>query len=322
VTGAGGIRPRAAQAGFSRFHSAIVPAKIKEMNRKRFSARLITLFVIMATSSTSSAWIQFLDGSALPEAPWQIFDDPAGNGAGAIVDFVDPATGQTNQAIRVYSGTGAFEYFMGPFVTDETGAEVVIAARFRIAAFSATGKENLVCATTRSEPKAPAPSITLVNGRLKLWSYVSSDREIADLGPAETNRFHTVYLYARKDGQVKLWWDGSVLFDGLAPLVNTFDGYVEWGSGSWQFDASDTIDFDWVGYGDASDLPQSLEVAHGGNAVVISWSTNATQFVLQSTDNLNPANWLDVSNPAAIVDGRNTVTNVISGPARFFRLHR
>src|SRR5256885_11805009 len=31
-----------------------------------------------------------------------------------------------------------------------------------------------------------------------------------------------------------------------SPLVNPFNGYVEWGSGSWQFDATTTVDFDWV----------------------------------------------------------------------------
>lgn len=70
-----------------------------------------------------------------------------------------------------------------------------------------------------------------------------------DIGPAETNAWHTAYLYARNDGKVKLWWDGSLLFDGMAPLVNSFNGYVEWGSGAWQYDATTTVDFDWVGYG-------------------------------------------------------------------------
>ena len=59
----------------------------------------------------------------------------------------------------------------------------------------------------------------------------------------------TAYLYARNDGKVKLWWDGNLLFDGTAPLVNPFNGYVEWGSGAWQYDATTTVDFDWVGYG-------------------------------------------------------------------------
>jgi len=42
---------------------------------------------------------------------------------------------------------------------------------------------------------------------------------------------------------------GNLVFDGLAPLVNPFNGYVEWGSGAWQFDATTSVDFDWVAYG-------------------------------------------------------------------------
>jgi hypothetical protein len=110
-------------------------------------------------------------------------------------------------------------------------------------------KLNLLCLTTRSTPLSPSPSITLVNGRYKLWSYVNSDTQIMDLGPVVPNAWHVAYLYARKDGKVKLWWDGNLVFDGAAPLVNPFDGYVEWGSGSWQYDATTTADFDWVAYG-------------------------------------------------------------------------
>jgi hypothetical protein len=96
---------------------------------------------------------------------------------------------------------------------------------------------------------SPAPAITLVDGRFKLWNYVKADTAILDLGPATTNVWHTAYLYARNDGKVKLWWDGNLAFDGIAPLVNPFNGYVEWGSGAWQYDATTTVDFDWVAYG-------------------------------------------------------------------------
>ena len=116
-------------------------------------------------------------------------------------------------------------------------------------ALSPTGKENLLCLTTRSTPLSPAPAITLVNGRYKLWSYVNSNTEIIDLGPVVSNVWHTAYVYARKDGKVKLWWDENLVFDGAAPLVNPYGGYVEWGSGAWQYDATTTVDFDWVAYG-------------------------------------------------------------------------
>jgi hypothetical protein len=187
--------------------------------------------------------IQFLGGSSLPASPpWM---SAGTEGTTTVINFFDPELGATNQALRINSGASFREWFVGPFLTDEWA----IGARFRLVSFSPTGSENLLCLTTSSTPLSPAPSITLVNGRYKLWSYVNSNTEIMDLGAVVPNAWHIAYLYARKDGKVKLWWDGNLVFDGPAPLVNPFNAYAEWGSGSWQYDATTTVDFDWIAYG-------------------------------------------------------------------------
>src|SRR5207253_2639640 len=103
---------------------------------------------------------------------------------------------------------------------------------------------------------------------------------------------------------------------------NPFDAYVEWGSGSWQFDATTTVDFDWVAYGNPCNLPQLLAITRAANRVVLSWPTNAPSFVLQSTTNLAAANWVGVTNPITVVDGQNMVTNDSAGRSKFFRLAR
>jgi hypothetical protein len=189
---------------------------------------------------TGEPSLQFLGGSALPSSPWI-----SSGGATTITNFFDPDIGATNQCLRISSGTGANEWYVGPLAFDE----MAVGARFRLAAFTTTGSENLLCLTTHSTPLSPAPSITLVNGRYKLWNYVNSNTELMDIGPAVTNAWHTAYIYARNDGRVKLWWDDNLLLDGAAPLVNSSNGYVEWGSGSWQYNAITTVDFDWVAYG-------------------------------------------------------------------------
>jgi hypothetical protein len=189
--------------------------------------------------------IQFLGGPSLPTSPWISSQSGGAGGTTTIVNFFDPDLGATNQALRINSGANGNDWFVGPSTVDEWA----VGARFRLVAFSPTGKENLLCLTTHSTPLSPAPSITLVDGRYKLWSYVSSNTEIMDLGPVVPNAWHIAYLYARNDGKVKLWWDGILVFDGVAPLVNPFNAYVEWGSGSWQYDATTTVDFDWVAYG-------------------------------------------------------------------------
>ena len=226
--------------------------------------------------------------------------------------------GGINQALRINSGANANEWFVGSFAVDEWAA----AARFRLVNFTSSGKEDLLCLTTHSTPLSPSPSITLVNGRYKLWSYVDSNSEILDLGPVVSNQWHTAYLYARNDGKVKVWWDNVLVFDALAPLVNPHNAYMEWGSGSWQFDASTTVDFDWVAYGNPCNLPQLLTVARATNQIVLAWPTNAPGFVLQYATNLNPVYWMNVTNPVTVVNGQYTVTNDVAHTNRFFRLAR
>ena len=233
-----------------------------------------------------------------------------------MISFLDPASGLTNQALRINSGSNANEWYVGPLTLDEWA----VGARFRLIAFSPVGKENLLCLTTHSTPNSPAPSITLVDGRYKLWNYVNSNTELMDLGQVVPNQWHTAYLFGRKDGRVKLWWDGVLSFDGFAPLVNPFDAYIEWGSGSWQYDATTTADFDWIGYGNPCNLPQLLTFARATNRFVLSWPTNAPRFILQSTTNLAAPNWITVTNPVTILNDQYMVTNDLAGKASFFRL--
>ena len=263
-------------------------------------------------------WTQFLDGSILPAAPWLPFQAGGTEGTTLVTNFVDPDLGATNQALRINSGSNANEWYTALGPVDELAA----GARFRLVAFSPTGMENFLCVTTHSTPLSPAPAVTLVNGRFKLWSYVSSNTEIMDLGPAAANVWHTAYLYARNDGKVRLWWDGSLVFDGSAPLVNPFDAYVEWGSGAWQYGATTTVDFDWVACGEACNLPQLLNADLAGNHLVISWPTNAMGFVLQSTAGLAPPNWTNVTNNVVVAGSDNTVTQSLTGFSRYFRLRR
>jgi hypothetical protein len=53
----------------------------------------------------------------------------------------------------------------------------------------------------------------------------------------------------------------------------------------------------------------------------LTWTTNWTGFVLQSTPNLAPpATWTTVTANPAIVNGQYTVTNAITGARKFYRL--
>jgi hypothetical protein len=269
-------------------------------------------------------WIQFLDGSTLPATPWQFYQGGGTAGGTSIVDFYDPDLGAMNQALRISSGSNSTEWYLGPLFMDE----VVAAARFRTVAFSGTDSENLLCAEVGGAgDHCAAPAITIVTNRYKLWSYTegtfgsgSGGSQILDIGPVVLGQFHTAYIYAHKSGLTRLWWDGNLVFDGTAPAVPGFDGYLEWGSGVWQFNATTTVDFDWAAYGGACNLPQRLNITRTGDSVVISWPTNAFGFKLQSTDTLAPADWKDVTNAATIVGSEHAVTNSVPERSRFYRL--
>ncbi|MEO7514200.1 MAG: hypothetical protein ABIW93_00190 [Verrucomicrobiota bacterium] len=58
------------------------------------------------------------------------------------------------------------------------------------------------------------------------------------------------------------------------------------------------------------------------NEVVISWPTNATDFVLETNSNLNTTNWVAVTNVPVVVNDQNTVTNSITNSTGFYRLKK
>jgi hypothetical protein len=72
-------------------------------------------------------------------------------------------------------------------------------------------------------------------------------------------------------------------------------------------------------------LAVSLNPAGSGavasNSIILAWPTNIAGLTLQSTTNLlAPTVWTPVSLAPVVVNGQNTVTNIISGPQQFFRL--
>jgi len=75
--------------------------------------------------------------------------------------------------------------------------------------------------------------------------------------------------------------------------------------------------------GNGWDLGAPLALRHSGNQMLVSWTTNATGFTLQSTQTLTPPGpWLDVTNPPAVTGGQFIVTNPVSGDSQFFRLKK
>jgi hypothetical protein len=65
----------------------------------------------------------------------------------------------------------------------------------------------------------------------------------------------------------------------------------------------------------------ALQAQVSGKNFILSWPTNATGYVLQTTTNLAAtSSWTAVTNTPALVNQQNVVTNQISGTVRFYRL--
>ena len=231
----------------------------------------------LVLTPAAHAWISYLDFNDSmfpPDPPWiEFFNDEVPNSAG----FEDLGGG--NMALRLASpdhsaedppaGTYYNEYYViniPPTPDALEFYEPVAATRFRLHSFSATGQENILAPST---PVA-SPTITLVDGHLWLWSFLSdpAQRPILDLGPAVVDEWHEVYIMPTIEavddmgiptaGGAKVWWDGQVVFDGpVDGGGNVFQGgYIEFGSGCyWQTNAATEVHFDWVGFGDVNDFP-------------------------------------------------------------------
>jgi len=65
-----------------------------------------------------------------------------------------------------------------------------------------------------------------------------------------------------------------------------------------------------------------MGITPAGKIAILFWPATLTNYVLQSTTNLNPPSWVSVSNLVPVISNNNftvTVTNTL--PARFFRLY-
>ena len=66
----------------------------------------------------------------------------------------------------------------------------------------------------------------------------------------------------------------------------------------------------------------ALDTIRAPGQIILSWPTNATGFLLESSSNLAGTVWTGVSPPPVIINTNNTVTNATSGERRFYRLNK
>src|SRR5207245_5771195 len=104
--------------------------------------------------------------------------------------------------------------------------------------------------------------------------------------------------------------DGANPFTGLLLSGNTLYGAASNGGSS----ASGTVFSIFI-------QPQ-LTIISSETNVILTWPTNYAEFTLQSATNLISPVWTTVIPEPVVVNGQNTVTNLISGTQKFYRLSK
>lgn len=217
---------------------------------KRAILIAVILAMVLAAGGAHAAWDLYLDGSALPvidDNPWSEWND-SGN-------VVTTGTESGTTYMRFVAGADTDNEYYSSAVQINP---VVAAGRFRLASYSTTGQKDLLCVIPEVDGHNPASaSITLDDNRFKLWNFAGGGA-VADIAAADSN-WHTAYILV-DNTNVKVLWDGVEVYNGLSPTVTSsgagLEGAdLEFGSGSWQMSAAATVDFDWVGFGDATNMP-------------------------------------------------------------------
>src|SRR5439155_24660060 len=102
--------------------------------------------------------------------------------------------------------------------------------------------------------------------------------------------------------------EGTHPFAGLILSGNTLYGTSVYGGNSGAGTAFSIL------------LQPQLTILPYGQSVILTWPTNYAGFSLQSTTNLVSPIWTTNSPAPVVVNGQNTVTNLISGTRKFYRL--
>ena len=69
-----------------------------------------------------------------------------------------------------------------------------------------------------------------------------------------------------------------------------------------------------------ADLSPALTIRQANGQVLISWSTNSPEYMLQETLDLIPSSWSNVAGPATVTNNRYVVTNLADADKKFYRL--
>src|SRR5439155_8153362 len=173
---------------------------------------------------------------------------------------------------------------------------------------------------------------TLANGACRQPSisgdgrYIAYESDASNLVPNDSNGFADVFLYDAATASVQKLSTGphgeQANGGSHNPRISSYGLRIAFTSDASNLSLNDTNGMPDVFVASFS-APPILNVALAGNSLVLSWSTNAALFNLESTTNLNPpAAWSPVSPLPTPIGDQNFVTNTTSGNGKFYRLKK
>jgi uncharacterized repeat protein (TIGR03803 family) len=124
--------------------------------------------------------------------------------------------------------------------------------------------------------------------------------------------FTNLYSFSAISGSSATNSDGANPYSRLTLSGRTLYGTAK-GGGGWGQGTVFSLSL-------GASIPPVLSISPAGGNVILTWPLSASGFTLESTTNLAPATWSSVTPGPVVINGRNTVTNPISGRWRFYRL--
>lgn len=119
-------------------------------------------------------------------------------------------------------------------------------------------------------------------------------------------------------------WDSGTNTINKTNIVVAAGKLSYWTTNRWQVRYRDSQGA-WSSYSTQTmfiTLPPSVSIRLQGTNAILTWPTNTTLFKLEYTTNMFATNWTLNSSTPKIVGGKYTITNGISGKAKFYHLKK
>jgi uncharacterized repeat protein (TIGR03803 family) len=242
-----------------------------------------------------------------------------GTGFTNLYNFTGINDGSEPQATLILSGTNLYGTTLGGgsagngtvFAVSTNGTGYTNLYSFSAGDGPPNDEDNL----TNSDGANPQASLILLGNTLYGTANQGGLGGVGTVFAVNTDStgFTNLYNFTEPDPDTFTNTDGGVPLAGLI-----LSGSTLYGTASVDGAANDGAVF-----GLSVTLPAAplLAITLSGTNVVLTWSTNAGVFNLESTTNLvPPAAWSTVSPTQVVVSGQNAVTNPISGTRKFYRL--